>query len=307
MVYAIFTFIALGIAGGYFFLGLEHKDLLDEILMSALYFMVFVAGIEIGGNRHIIKKICNPQSILLAVAIPTAVTIGSLGGAALSAFVIGMEMRDALLVGSALGWYSLSSVVISTLYSVEIGTIAFLANMLREVLAFLAIPLLVKINKFLALAPSGAATMDSGLPVVIKYTNIHVGLFAFINGLLLTLLFRCRCGGFDVFFGLRFGLGNVQAFHTAPVGIGFDLGGRCLREDVLLHGVGLRERTGSNDSILRGAIIGCQRGRCHPGESKSGRGERSNHGTMLNMLHRILSLQHPSYKKRGTVVGRETQ
>ena len=26
MVYAIFTFIALGIAGGYFFLGLEHKD-----------------------------------------------------------------------------------------------------------------------------------------------------------------------------------------------------------------------------------------------------------------------------------------
>ena len=128
-----------------------------------------------------------------------------------------------------------------------------------------------------------------------------------VPGLLLTLLFRCRCGGFDVFFGLRFGLGNVQAFHTAPVGIGFDLGGRCLREDVLLHGVGLRERTGSNDSILRGAIIGCQRGRCHPGESKSGRGERSNHGTMLNMLHRILSLQHPSYKKRGTVVGRETQ
>lgn len=150
MVYAIFTFIALGIAGGYFFLGLEHKDLLDEILMSALYFMVFVAGIEIGGNRHIIKKICNPQSILLAVAIPTAVTIGSLGGAALSAFVTGMEMRDALLVGSALGWYSLSSVVISTLYSVEIGTIAFLANMLREVLAFLAIPLLVKtINSWL--------------------------------------------------------------------------------------------------------------------------------------------------------------
>ena len=163
--------------------------------MSALYFMVFVAGIEIGGNRHIIKKICNPQSILLAVAIPTAVTIGSLGGAALSAFVTGMEMRDALLVGSALGWYSLSSVVISTLYSVEIGTIAFLANMLREVLAFLAIPLLVKINKFLALAPSGAATMDSGLPVVIKYTNINVGLFVIIR-LASVILMLFNLGGF---------------------------------------------------------------------------------------------------------------
>ena len=188
MVYAIFAFIALGLAGGYCCLGVEHKDMLDEVLMSALYFMVFVAGIEIGGNRHIIKKICNPQSILLAVAVPAAVTVGSLSGAAASSALTGMDLQDALLVGSALGWYSLSSVVISTLYSVEIGTIAFLANMLREVLAFLVIPLLVKVNKFLALAPSGAATMDSGLPVVIKYTNIHVGLFAFINGLLLTLL-----------------------------------------------------------------------------------------------------------------------
>ena len=43
-------------------------------------------------------------------------------------------------------------------------------------------------HKFLALAPSGAATMDSGLPVVIKYTNLHVGMYSFINGLVLTLI-----------------------------------------------------------------------------------------------------------------------
>lgn len=101
MVYAIFAFIALGIAGGYCFLGVEHKDMLDEVLMSALYFMVFVAGIEIGGNRHIIKKICNPQSILLAVAVPAAVTVGSLSGAAASSALTGMDLQDALLVGSA--------------------------------------------------------------------------------------------------------------------------------------------------------------------------------------------------------------
>lgn len=60
--------------------------------------------------------------------------------------------------------------------------------MLREVLAFLAIPLLVKINKFLALAAIRSCDYGFRSPVVIKYTNIHVGLFAFINGLLLTLL-----------------------------------------------------------------------------------------------------------------------
>ena len=67
--------------------------------------------------------------------------------------------------------------------------------MLREVLAFLAIPLLVKINKFLALAPSGAATMDSGLPVVIKYTNINVGLFVIIR-LASVILMLFNLGGF---------------------------------------------------------------------------------------------------------------
>ena len=41
MVYAIFTFIALGIAGGYFFLGLEHKDLLDELCI--LWFLLPVS------------------------------------------------------------------------------------------------------------------------------------------------------------------------------------------------------------------------------------------------------------------------
>lgn len=188
MIYAMFTFMFLGLSFGYLFLGIDDKNLLDDILMYALFVLVFVAGIEIGGNRQLVKKFYNPRSILFAIAIPMVITLGSLGGAAVSTFITGMSLQDALLVASALGWYSLASVVISTFYSIEISTITFITNMLREVLAFIFIPLLVRINKFLALAPAGAATMDSGLPVVIRYTNIHIGLFSFINGLIITLM-----------------------------------------------------------------------------------------------------------------------
>lgn len=173
---------------GYLFLDTVVKDTLDLILMSALDVMIFIAGIEIGSNRGILKRICNVHSALLALAIPLAVACGSICGALLLGHIAGLSAYDSLLVGGGLGWYSFSSVVISAMYSTEIGTVAFLANMMREISGFFLIPLLVRVHKFLALAPSGAATMDSGLPVVIKYTNLHVGMYSFINGLVLTLI-----------------------------------------------------------------------------------------------------------------------
>lgn len=177
-----------GLLFGYLFLDTGVKDTLDLILMSALDVMIFIAGIEIGSNRGILKRICNLHSALLALAIPLAVACGSICGALLLGHIAGLSAYDSLLVGSGLGWYSFSSVVISAMYSTEIGTVAFLANMMREISGFFLIPLFVRVHKFLALAPSGAATMDSGLPVVIKYTNLHVGMYSFINGLVLTLI-----------------------------------------------------------------------------------------------------------------------
>lgn len=177
-----------GLIFGYLFLDTGVKDTLDLILMSALDVMIFIAGIEIGSNRGILKRICNVHSALLALAIPLAVACGSICGALFLGHIAGLSAYDSLLVGGGLGWYSFSSVVISAMYSTEIGTVAFLANMMREISGFFLIPFLVRVHKFLALAPSGAATMDSGLPVVIKYTNLHVGMYSFINGLVLTLI-----------------------------------------------------------------------------------------------------------------------
>lgn len=180
--------LVCGLLFGYLFLDTGVKDTLDLILMSALDVMIFIAGIEIGSNRGILKRICNVHSALLALAVPLAVACGSICGALFLGHIAGLSAYDSLLVGGGLGWYSFSSVVISAMYSTEIGTVAFLANMMREISGFFLIPLLVRVHKFLALAPSGAATMDSGLPVVIKYTNLHVGMYSFINGLVLTLI-----------------------------------------------------------------------------------------------------------------------
>ncbi|NCD09532.1 MAG: lysine exporter LysO family protein [Negativicutes bacterium] len=188
MIFAIIAAIITGIGGGYLWLSPQARPLLDDTLLAALSFMVFVAGVEIGGNRHIIKKICHPKGIVLMVAIPAAVIIGSLLGGGIAGVAAGMKSEDAILVSAGLGWYSLSSVVISTMYSVEIGTISFLTNVLRETLSFILIPLVARYNKIMSVGIGGASTMDSTLPVIIKYTDLHTGILGFVNGLILTLL-----------------------------------------------------------------------------------------------------------------------
>lgn len=188
MIISILAAIIIGIGSGYLWLTIEARPVLDNVLMAALAFMVFVAGIEIGGNRHIIKKIWHPRGIALLIAIPSAVTLGSLLGGGMAGFLAGMGVRDAVLVSAGLGWYSLSSVVISTMYSVEVGTVAFLANAMRETLSFVLIPLVARRNKVMSVGIGGASTMDSTLPVIIKYTDLHTGILGFVNGLVLTLI-----------------------------------------------------------------------------------------------------------------------
>ena len=84
MVGALLGTIVVGMVLGYMFLDVSSKPLLDDTLMTALDFMGFVAGIEIGSNRRLLKQICTPKNLALAFALPTGVVIGSLGGAYIS-------------------------------------------------------------------------------------------------------------------------------------------------------------------------------------------------------------------------------
>lgn len=188
MVISLFAAIGAGILWGYLCLDVTDKDILDKVLVWALNFMMVVGGIEIGGNKDLMKKILTPQNMVLATAIPLLITVGTFAGAWLSSFFTGLSLYDSILIAAGLGWYSLSSVVISTMYSTEMGTISFLSNMLREASSFILIPLLARFNKILCLAPGAAGTMDSLLPITIKYTGMHISMYAFISGVILSLI-----------------------------------------------------------------------------------------------------------------------
>lgn len=187
MIRLILLSLVLGFGAGYAFLTPDQGPLLDTILMNALNIMIFVSGIEIGENKALIRQFVTPRNLSFCLAIPAAITLGSLTLGTLFGLLTGLPSRDSLLVSAGMGWYSLSSVVIGSLYSTKVGAIAFIANSLRELLCFISVPLLTRWYKFPCIGLGGASTMDSTMPVLLKYINTPAAILGFVSGFLLTL------------------------------------------------------------------------------------------------------------------------
>ena len=97
----------------------------------------------------------------------------------------GRSLTECLAVGSGFGYYSLSSILITQYNGPELGTVALLANIIREIFTLLGAPLLVKF--FGPLAPiscGGATTMDTTLPIITRYSGENFVLISLFHGFL---------------------------------------------------------------------------------------------------------------------------
>ena len=86
-------------------------------------------------------------------------------------------------------FYSVSAVILRGLGGAQLGTVAFMTNVLRELMAFLMIPFVARhFGRYAAVAPSGATAMDTTLPVIARATDDETALIAVISGVVLTAL-----------------------------------------------------------------------------------------------------------------------
>ena len=86
-------------------------------------------------------------------------------------------------VGAGMGYYSLSSVLIGEYRGPELGTLALLANIARELLALLVAPLWYRLFGRLApIAVAGATSMDTALPVCVRYAGRDYASLAIYHG-----------------------------------------------------------------------------------------------------------------------------
>lgn len=163
----IVGFFLLGIIVGLYHI-IPQSFLDSGVSYYALCCLMFCVGISIGCDSTILKsfKKVNPRLMLL----PVMTILGTLAGCAAVSVLLGhRQLTDCLAIGSGFGYYSLSSIFITEYRGAELGTIALLANIFREILTLLCAPLLAKyFGKLAPISVGGATSMDTTLPIITR-------------------------------------------------------------------------------------------------------------------------------------------
>ena len=148
-----------------------------------LYLLMFCVGISVGGQRGVLVSLRRHSAQILLV--PLGVIVGSRAGGGLCGLLLRMPLREALSIGGGLGWYSLAGVSVSSAAGVTAGSIAFLSNLLREIGAFLLIPLAARrLNAYACIAVAGATSEDTTLPMILRYTDGETAVLSVLNGVI---------------------------------------------------------------------------------------------------------------------------
>ncbi|OPL07366.1 MAG: hypothetical protein AVO33_05515 [delta proteobacterium ML8_F1] len=179
--------VTLGIFYGILFNDNPIVANLDFLIQATLGFLLFFVGLDIGSNRSVFKGIKDKLFSVLVVTF--SIILGSLTGGLITALVFSMSPGEGLAIAAGFGWYSLSGIILTNIGNAELGSIAFLSNVFRELITFLVVPIIaVKLNYLSAIGPAGATSMDTTLPIISKNTDSHTALVAFVNGLILTAI-----------------------------------------------------------------------------------------------------------------------
>ena len=159
-----------------------------DLSKYALYVLMFLVGISIGTDTESLQLIRRQGYRLLFV--PLATILGTFTGVVIVMFFIeSISLREGLAVGAGFGYYSLSSIILSEIHSDALGTVALLANVIRELTTLLLAPLMVIIfGKLGPVAAAGATSMDTSLPIITTTSGKDFAVIAVFHGIVLTIL-----------------------------------------------------------------------------------------------------------------------
>ena len=164
--------------------------------MYILYELMLQVGVSIGSNKNLktIISHLHPKMLL----IPLGTIIGTLLFSALASILVSQwSVFDCMALGSGFAvYYSLSSILITQFkepsiglqLATELGTIALLTNIFREMMALLGTPLIKKyFGKLAPISAAGVNSMDVLLPSISRYSGKEMIPIAILHGILIDM------------------------------------------------------------------------------------------------------------------------
>lgn len=173
--------------------GLVPETLIwGDLTTLILYLLMFQVGFGLGHDPQLVTLIKSVRPRLLL--LPLATIAGGLLASFLISFAIARwSPSEVMAVGSGFGYYSLSSILITSLKeasigaqaAAELGTIALIANIFREMMTLLFAPLLMRVfGPAAPISAGGATTADVTLPVLSRVCGNDWVIASILHGVL---------------------------------------------------------------------------------------------------------------------------
>lgn len=182
----IVGFFILGIiAGNLGWLSIDNIGF--DISFVTLGLLMFCVGISVGSDLGALRNLRAIDIRLLM--LPLMTIFGTLACCLLvGIFLSWRNIPELLAVGSGFGYYSLSSIFITQFKGPELGTLALLANITREIITLLGAPILLKLGGPLApITAGGATTMDTTLPIITTVSGKDFVILSIYHGFVVDL------------------------------------------------------------------------------------------------------------------------
>lgn len=178
--FIILVFFALGVVLGYVNL-LGRWTFLKDLSFITLCVLILCVGISIGHNKNVFSDIRSFDKRILLLPIGTV--LGTLAVLSIWGLFTPYRLSEVLAIGSGQAYYSLSSIMIAESKGVELGTIALLTNVMREIIALVSAPFLPRILGPLSpIAAGGATTADTTLPVIRQVCGDKLSMVSVYHG-----------------------------------------------------------------------------------------------------------------------------
>ena len=121
--------------------------------------------------------------------VPLGCIIGSLAGALLSSFIIkDINLKDLIMLSQGYGFYSMSGIVVTELKNAELGSIALMNDLFREIIAILLMYSIGWRYPRSAISAAAATAMDVTLPMVKQACGNDFIPHAMVSGFILSIL-----------------------------------------------------------------------------------------------------------------------
>lgn len=121
--------------------------------------------------------------------VPLACVIGSvLGAVFISLFIQNISLKDLIMLSQGYGFYSMTGIVVTELKNAQLGSVALMNDLFREIFAIVVMYVIGWRYPRSAISSAGATAMDVTLPMVKQACGNDFIPHAMVSGFILSVL-----------------------------------------------------------------------------------------------------------------------